>query len=90
MKVIENIYNKDAERLKKYLNELKPDWIVNITEGDYNLYKIGFVEDIPCSVSIEVSDEEIEDFLQEICEMETDDYIDEELLYIPSSKINET
>lgn len=63
MKVIENIYNKDAERLKKYLNELKPDWIVNITEGDYNLYKIGFVEDILCSVSIEVSDEEIEDFL---------------------------
>ena len=90
MKVIEDIYKKDAERLKKHFNELKPDWIVNITEGDYNQYKLGFVEDIPCSVSIEVSDAEIEDFLKEIYEMETDAYIDEELLYIPSSKLNET
>ena len=57
--VIENISKSLAELYKSLLAEWKPNWKVEVIVGDYNLYKLGFVDEIPCSFSLDVSDEEL-------------------------------
>lgn len=39
-------------------------------EEDYNLYKLGFVEEIPCSFILEVTDEQLQEMFDELEEME--------------------
>ena len=48
--IIENIPKSLAELYKSLLSELKPKWRVEINIGDYNLYKLGFVDEPPCSL----------------------------------------
>ena len=43
--VIENIAKPLAESYKALLSEFRPDWDVEIRSGDYNLYKLGFVNE---------------------------------------------
>lgn len=57
--VIENIAKPLAESYKALLSEFRPDWDVEIRIGDYNLYKLGFVNEIPCSLCLTVSDEQL-------------------------------
>lgn len=63
------------------LAEFKPEWNVEITIEDYNLYKLGFVEEIPCSISLNVSREEIYELQEEILDMEVTIYSYEDILY---------
>ena len=79
--IIENIPKSLAELYKSLLSELKPKWRVVINIGDYNLYKLGFVDEPPCSLELDVSEEEINELHDEIIDMEISVYLYEELLY---------
>ncbi len=83
------IFKREAQKAKKLLQEIRPEWNIEIIEEDYNLHKLGFVDDIPCSMNIDASNEEIEAFKEEIYDMETDAYIHEELLDIPSNQLSD-
>lgn len=79
--IIKNIPKSLADFYKSLLAELKPEWNVEIIIGDYNLYKLGFVEEIPCSISLNVSCEEIYELQEEILDMEVTIYSNEDILY---------
>ena len=78
---IKDIPKSSAAFYKSLLAECKPNWNVEITIEDYNLYKLGFVEEIPCSISLNVSREEIYELQEEILDMEVTIYSYEDLLY---------
>ena len=79
--IIKNIPKSSADLYKSLLAEFKPNWNVEIIIGDYNLYKLGFVEEIPCSISLNVSREEIYELQEEILDMEVTIYSYEGILY---------
>ena len=79
--ILHDIPKSSADFYKSLLAELKPEWNVEIIIGDYNLYKLGFVEEIPCSISLNVSREEIYELQEEILDMEVTIYSYEDLLY---------
>ena len=79
--IIKGITKSSAAFYKSLLAEFKPNWNVEITIEDYNLYKLGFVEEIPCSISLNVSREEIYELQEEILHMEVTIYSYEDLLY---------
>ena len=79
--IIKNIPKSSADFYKSLLAEFKPNWNVEITIEDYNLYKLGFVEEIPCSISLNVSREEIYELQEEILDMEVTIYSNEDILY---------
>ena len=76
-----NIPKSSADLYKSLLAEFKPEWNVEITIEDYNLYKLGFVEEIPCSISLNVSREDIYELQEEILDMEVTIYSYEDILY---------
>lgn len=78
---IKDIPKSSADLYKSLLAECKPNWNIEITIEDYNLYKLGFVEEIPCSISLNVSREEIYELQEEILNMEVTIYSYEDLLY---------
>ncbi len=78
---IKDIPKSSAGLYKSLLAECKPNWNVEITIEDYNLYKLGFVEEIPCSISLNVSREEIYELQEEILDMEVTIYSNEDILY---------
>ena len=66
---IKNSPQTEADLYVSLLTELRPDWKATVTIEDYNLYKLGFIDDIPCTLHLDVSDEELsalEDELEEI------------------------
>lgn len=79
--LIENIPKSSAELYQKLLSELKPNWNVEIIEEDYNLYRLGFSDEIRCSLHLDISHEQIHELYNEIIDMETDAYMNEDLLY---------
>ena len=79
--LIENIPLSVAKLYESLLSELRPTWNVNITTIDYNLCKLGFVDEPPCSFSLDISDKQIEELYEEIIDMEVDVYLYENLLY---------
>lgn len=81
--IIQNIPQSLAELYKSLLMGLKPDWRVSIIEEDYNLYKLGFVEEVPCSLQLKVTREQISELYDEITDMEMGVYAYEDLLMKP-------
>lgn len=79
--IMKDIPKHSAELYKSLLSELKPSWKVEIILEDYNLYKLGFTDDIPCYLSLDVFEEDINELYDEIIEMEIYAYMDEDLLY---------
>lgn len=79
--IVKGITKSSAAFYKSLLAEFKPNWNVEITIEDYNLYKLGFVEEIPCSISLNVSREEIYELQEEILDMEVTIYSNEDILY---------
>lgn len=78
--IIENIPKSLAELYKSMLSELRPDWYVKIDVEDYDLYKLGFVDEIPCSISFNVSNKQMAELYDEIIDMEVSVYMHEDLL----------
>lgn len=68
--IINDIPKSEAILYKVRLSEIRPDWNVKIISEDYNLYKLGFAKDIPCSLSIDASYEQIEELYDDIMYME--------------------
>ena len=79
--IIKNIPKSSADLYKSLLVEFKPEWNVEIIIEDYNLYKLVFVEEIPCSISLNVSREDIYELQEEILDMEVTIYSYEDILY---------
>ena len=79
--IIENIPKPLAELYKSLLSELKPHWKVEIIIEDQNLYKLGLVDEIPCSLDLDVSEEDIDELHAEIIDMEISVYQNEDLFY---------
>ena len=79
--ILHDIPKSSAYFYKSLLAECKPNWNVEITIEDYNLYKLSIVEEIPCSISLNVSREEIYELQEEILDMEVTIYSYEDLLY---------
>ena len=79
--MIENIPKPLAELYKSLLFELKPNWKVEIIIEDYNLYTLGFVDEIPCSLNLDVSEKEISKLYDEIINLESSVYLYEDVLY---------
>lgn len=78
--IVSDISQTLAESYKSLILELRPDWNVQVIEEDYNLYKLGFIDDIPCSLKIEIEIEQIEQLYDEIIDMEIGVYLYEDLL----------
>ena len=68
--VIRNIPKSLAESYPSLLSEFRPKWKAEVVEEDYNLYKLGFVEEIPCLFILEVTDEQLQEMFDELTEME--------------------
>lgn len=83
MIIIETPLSK-AQLYKSLLLEFKPDWYVEIIEEDYNLYKLGFIKEIPCSLQLDVTIEQIDELYEEITDMEAGIYLYEDILLKPS------
>ena len=64
--IIENVPKSLAELYKSLLYELKPNWKAEIFIEDYSLYKLGFVDEIPCSLKLYAPKEEISELYDEI------------------------
>ena len=79
--IIKNIQKILAELYKALLSELKSDWEIKIIVEDYNLYKLGFVKEIPCSLSVDISEDKIDKLYDELIGMEINVYMSEDLLY---------
>lgn len=65
---------KNAQYLKSVILELRPNVSVKIIEGDYNLYKLGFVPDIPCTIVIDMDYDEVKRLLCELDQLESNAY----------------
>ena len=78
--IVSDIPQTLAELYKSLILELRPAWNVQVIEEDYNLYKLGFIDDIPCSLKIEIAIEQIEQLYDEIIDMEIGVYLYEDLL----------
>ena len=89
MIIIENQPKSRVELYMDLLSEFKPDWKVSIIEEDYNLFKLGFVKEIPCTLQLNVSTDEIRELYDEIIDMEVDVYQYEDILYKPLYKITD-
>lgn len=79
--IIKDIPKSSADLYKSLLAEFKPEWKAKIIIEDYNLYKLGFIKEIPCSISLNVSREEIYELQEEILDMEVTIYSNEDILY---------
>ena len=86
--IIPDISQTLAELYKSLILELRPDWDVQVIEEDYNLYKLGFIDDIPCSLKIEIAIEQIERLYDEIIDMEIGVYLYEDLLTTSSHNLS--
>ena len=86
--IIPDISQTLAELYKSLILELRPDWDVQVIEEDYNLYKMGFIDDIPCSLIIEIAIEQIERLYDEIIDMEIGVYLYEDLLTTSSHNLS--
>lgn len=75
-----NVSKKTAELYKALIQELRPNWDVQVAEIDYNLYKLGFVDDIPSCLLLECTEKQIEELYDEIINMEIEAFIQEDLL----------
>ena len=81
--IIPDITLSDAQLYKSLLSEFRPDWYVEIIGEDYNLYKLGFVGEIPCSLLLDVTIEQIDELYEEITDMEASVYSYEDILLKP-------
>lgn len=70
--LVKDIPKDMAEQLIKAITDLRPDMKAEIIVEDFNLYKLGFTTYIPCTVSVDATDDEILDLLDEVEQMEID------------------
>lgn len=89
MLTLENIPEKTALEYKNLLAELRPEWTVDVINEDINLYKLGFIEYIPCSVIIYADDVALDALQEELYDMEYLAYRDEEILNEKFATLNE-
>lgn len=60
------------EKMKQCLSEIHPEIILNLVSCDYQLASLGFVKSPPCVVEFDLTDEQMNNLLDELMELETD------------------
>ncbi len=69
---LKDIPKEHMEKLLSAVADLRPDFRVRVVAEDPVLYKLGFVQYVPCTVEIDASDEEIRELLIEVYQMEAE------------------
>ena len=82
-----NLPKADAEKYLVLIKELCPECEIEIINEDINLYQLGLVEDIHCTLQIGLSRKELENLLERINDMEVDAYSNEEMLNKPYNQL---
>ena len=82
-----NLQKADAEKYLVLIKELCPECEIKIINEDINLYQLGLVEDVPCTLQIGLSRNELENLLEQINDMEVDAYSNEEILDKPYNQL---
>ena len=72
--IIKDIPQSQAQRLLAALKELRPSIEAAIVVEDPALLKLGLVQETPCTIEINATDEEINALVDEIDHMEIDAY----------------
>ena len=57
--LMKNLPQSTAELYKSLLAEFKALWHTEIIEEDYNLYKLGFIDEVPCTFRLDVTWDQI-------------------------------
>ena len=57
--LMKNLPQSIAELYKSLLAEFKASWHTEIIEEDYNLYKLGFIDEVPCTFRLDVTSDQI-------------------------------
>lgn len=69
---LENMDKKTYIKLKECIAEIAPDIKVEFITEDVNLYNLGFVKNIPCSINIIASEKRIEELINICIQFEID------------------
>ena len=87
---IDDIPKTEAETYIRLLKELHPDCPVSIAGEDSNLYLLGFADDIPCRLEVNLTFDEAEMLYDEVMQMEVDAYNeDDRIIYSPYNKLTD-
>lgn len=73
--LIKDIPKKDCLKLKECIGELMPSVKVNLIAEDTNLHKLGFTNEIMCTVELNLSDEQREELIEMCIDFETDAFM---------------
>ncbi|MBC2577694.1 hypothetical protein HLB30_04045 [Peptostreptococcus russellii] len=66
-----------ALSFKELMSELRPEIAVEIFEEDYELLKLGMMEeDANCTVEVDISDEEVDSLCEEIVKLQENSFDD--------------
>lgn len=93
-KCVNNLYSRsnlpksEAEKYMALLKELSPECEAHVVEGDVNLYRLGFVSEVPCTLEIGFTQNEAERLYEQILDMETDAYCGEDILDKPYRQLD--
>lgn len=72
---ISSINKNIAISFRELMSELRPEIAIEILDEDYELLKLGMIEeDASCTVKIDISDDEVESLYEEIVQFQTDSY----------------
>ena len=86
---LDDIPKSTAETYVQLLQELRPDCPVRIVQQDPSLCALGFVEEVPCRLEVNLTLDEVEALYDEVIQMEVDAYNEEErILDMPYRKLN--
>ena len=87
---IDNIPKADAEKYVHLLKELDPDCPIRIVDEDTNLYLLGFADDIPCRLEINLTFDKAEQLYDEVIQMEIDAYNEDDyIINSPYAKLTD-
>ena len=86
---VNNLPKSEAEKYMALLKELKPEAEIHIVEEDPNLCRLGFVREIPCTLQIELTYNEMNQLYEQILDMESEAYCNEDVLEKPYHQLDD-
>ena len=61
---------KEYERLRQSLSEIHPEILFEVVSCDYALAALGFVSSPPCEFTVNVTNDKLEELLDELMDLE--------------------
>ena len=66
------------EDIKELLPDIWPNIQIRLVSDDPNLVKLGFADEVPCVMELDITDEELDEIMLELCTIETFAFYDGE------------